>query len=160
MVPPQRCQIVREKLQHSVMKFDRSNKFDLCYYGQVNSLRLKSSVPSKMTNKHFLGYHLFCWRWYISQSLFRQRQTGKRDEMETNPIRHQGKEKKVNCCPLLQWLDRMTDASNLFFYFFEGLYFQENFIWKTSIFKTKTIKSLKEEEIVIVTRPIDSLSLT
>ena len=21
-------------LQHSVMKFDRSNKFDLCYYGQ------------------------------------------------------------------------------------------------------------------------------
>ena len=26
------------------MKFDRSNKFDLCYYGQVNSLRLKSSV--------------------------------------------------------------------------------------------------------------------
>ena len=30
-----------EKLQHSVMKFDRSNKFDLCNYGQVNSLRLK-----------------------------------------------------------------------------------------------------------------------
>ena len=26
------------------MKFDRSNKFDLCYYGQVNSLRLKSNV--------------------------------------------------------------------------------------------------------------------
>ena len=25
------------------MKFDRSNKFDLCYYGQVNSLRIKSS---------------------------------------------------------------------------------------------------------------------
>ena len=30
-----------EKLQYSVMKFDRSNKFDLCYYGQVNSLLLK-----------------------------------------------------------------------------------------------------------------------
>ena len=29
-----------EKLQHSVMKFDRSNKFDLRYYGQVNSLRV------------------------------------------------------------------------------------------------------------------------
>ena len=33
------------KLKHSVMKFDRSNKFDLCYYGQVvceeDSLRLK-----------------------------------------------------------------------------------------------------------------------
>ena len=36
-----------EKLQHSVMKFDRSDKFDFCYYGQVNSLRLKSSVASK-----------------------------------------------------------------------------------------------------------------
>ena len=29
------------------MKFDCSNKFALCYYGQVNSLRLKSSVSSK-----------------------------------------------------------------------------------------------------------------
>ena len=36
-----------EKLQHSVMKFDRSNKFDLCYYGQVNSLRLQWSVAFK-----------------------------------------------------------------------------------------------------------------
>ena len=35
------CQKNYSKLQHSVMKFDRSNKFDLCYYGQVNSLRLK-----------------------------------------------------------------------------------------------------------------------
>ena len=26
------------------MKFDHSNNFDLCYYGQVNSLRLKFSV--------------------------------------------------------------------------------------------------------------------
>ena len=31
----------------------------------------------------------------------------------------------------------------LFIYFF----FQENFIWKTSILKRRTIKSLKEEEI-------------
>ena len=29
------------------MKFDLSNKFDLCYYEQVNSLRLKSSTASK-----------------------------------------------------------------------------------------------------------------
>ena len=29
-----------------------------------------------------------------------------------------------------------------FFFFFEGLYFQENFIWKTSILKTRSIKSL------------------
>ena len=29
------------------MKFDHSNKFDLCYNGQVNSLRLQSSVASK-----------------------------------------------------------------------------------------------------------------
>ena len=41
-----------EKLEHSVMKFDRSNKFDLCYYGQVNSLRLKSSVALKWASKH------------------------------------------------------------------------------------------------------------
>ena len=26
------------------MKFDRSNKFDFCYYGQVNSLRLTKFV--------------------------------------------------------------------------------------------------------------------
>ena len=37
------------------MKFDRSNKFDLCYYGQVNSLRLKSSVASKRASKHLWG---------------------------------------------------------------------------------------------------------
>ena len=29
------------------MKFDRSDKFDFCYYGQVNSLRLKSTAASK-----------------------------------------------------------------------------------------------------------------
>ena len=29
------------KLQHSVMNFYRNNKFDLCYYGQVNLLRAK-----------------------------------------------------------------------------------------------------------------------
>ena len=45
-----------EKLQHSVVKLlDLSNKFDFCYYGQVNSLRLKSSVASKWTNKHVWG---------------------------------------------------------------------------------------------------------
>ena len=37
------------------MKFDRSNKFDFCYYGQVNSLRLKSSVASKWASKHLWG---------------------------------------------------------------------------------------------------------
>ena len=37
------------------MKFDRSNKFDLCYYGQVNSLRLKSSVVSKWAYETPLG---------------------------------------------------------------------------------------------------------
>ena len=49
-----------EKVQHSVMKFDRSNKFDFCYYGQANSLRLKSSVASKWASEHLWGYHLFC----------------------------------------------------------------------------------------------------
>ena len=33
------------------MKFDCSNKFDFCYYGQVNSLQLKSSVVSKWASK-------------------------------------------------------------------------------------------------------------
>ena len=37
------------------MKFDRSNKFDFCYYGQVNSLRLKTRVASKWASKHFFG---------------------------------------------------------------------------------------------------------
>ena len=37
------------------MKFDRSNKFDLCYYGQVNSLRLKSSVVSKWASEQVGG---------------------------------------------------------------------------------------------------------
>ena len=34
----------QKKLQYSVMKFNSSNKFNLYYYGQVNSLRLKSSA--------------------------------------------------------------------------------------------------------------------
>ena len=37
------------------MKFDRSNKFDFCYYGQVNSLRLKSSAASKWASEHLWG---------------------------------------------------------------------------------------------------------
>ena len=41
------------------MKFDRSNKFDLCYYGQVNSLRLKSSVASKGQVNPFGGNTYF-----------------------------------------------------------------------------------------------------
>ena len=47
----QKCQIVK-KLHGAlcVMKFDRSNKFDLCYYGQVNLLQLKSSVASKLVS--------------------------------------------------------------------------------------------------------------
>ena len=49
------------------MKFDRSNKFALCYYGQVNSLRLKSSVASKWASKQIRGYQLFCWRWCLCQ---------------------------------------------------------------------------------------------
>ena len=37
------------------MKFDQSNKFDFCYYGEVNSLRLKSSVASEWASKHLKG---------------------------------------------------------------------------------------------------------
>ena len=41
------------------MKFDRSNKFDFCYYGQVNSLRLKSSVASKWASKTPCGSNIY-----------------------------------------------------------------------------------------------------
>ena len=39
------------------MKFDRSNKFHLGYYGQVNLgyYGLKSSVASKWASKHLWG---------------------------------------------------------------------------------------------------------
>ena len=48
------------------MKFDRNNKSDLCYYGQVNLLRIQSSVASKMPSRHLWEYHLFCWRWNVA----------------------------------------------------------------------------------------------
>ena len=48
-----------EKLQLTaalcLMIFDRSNKLDLCYYGQVNSLQLKSNVASKWAGNHLWG---------------------------------------------------------------------------------------------------------
>ena len=57
-------QIVRKR-QHSEMKFDRSSKYDLCYYGEDNSLRVKSSVASKSKLKTLGGggggYHLFIY---------------------------------------------------------------------------------------------------
>ena len=55
MLPPKvsDCQKNCRYLQHSLMKFDRSNKLDLCYYGQVNSLRQKSSLALKWVSEHF-----------------------------------------------------------------------------------------------------------
>ena len=53
-----KCVRLSEKLQLTaalVMKFDHSNKFDLCYYGQVKSQLLRSSVASKWANRLFLG---------------------------------------------------------------------------------------------------------
>ena len=41
------------------MQFDRSNKFYLCYYGQVISIRLKSTVASKWASKHLWGIIYF-----------------------------------------------------------------------------------------------------
>ena len=35
------------------------NNITICYYEQVNSLRLKSSVASKWPSKQRWGYHLF-----------------------------------------------------------------------------------------------------
>ena len=37
------------------MKFDRSNKFVLCYFAQVNPLRLRLSVASKWASEHLGG---------------------------------------------------------------------------------------------------------
>ena len=54
----QRCQIVRKtavNCRTCIMKFDRSNKFDLYYYGHFDLLRMKSSVASKWARKHLLG---------------------------------------------------------------------------------------------------------
>ena len=55
------------------MKFDRSNKFDLCYYGQVNSLREKSNEASKWSIKHFWGNIYFAvdgtYHIYLTYSL-------------------------------------------------------------------------------------------
>ena len=50
-----KCVIVRKTAGNcsTLMKFDRSNKIDLCYYGQVNSLRLKSSVALKWATNTF-----------------------------------------------------------------------------------------------------------
>ena len=42
------------------------NNWWLCYYVQVNSLRLKPNVVSKWTSKHLWEYHLFCCWWYIT----------------------------------------------------------------------------------------------
>ena len=46
--------------------FDRINKFDLYYYGQINSQRVKSSETLKWASKHLFlvggGGNLFCWR--------------------------------------------------------------------------------------------------
>ena len=58
---PQRVSDCQKKLQLTAAAlcneiFDRSNKFDLCYYGQViNPLWLKSSVASKWEVNTFGG---------------------------------------------------------------------------------------------------------
>ena len=49
------------------MEFERSNKFDLCYYGQANLLRLRLSVASKWQvntyggNIYFAGDGTIAW---------------------------------------------------------------------------------------------------
>ena len=41
------------------MKFDRSNKFDLCHYGQVNSLLVKSMGLRKRQENTFGGFNIY-----------------------------------------------------------------------------------------------------
>ena len=43
----------------------------------------------------------------------------------------------------------MRQKKNEHIFFFEGLYIQENLIWKTSILKTRTIQKLKTANIVV-----------
>ena len=62
---PQKC-LMSEKLQLTPALcneiFHRNNKKnDLCYYWQLNSLKLKSSVASEWESKHLWRLHLFCW---------------------------------------------------------------------------------------------------
>ena len=58
------------------MKFDRSNKFNFCYYGQVNSLRLQSSVASKRASEHFGGTIYFAGTLLTILSLTAKEWTG------------------------------------------------------------------------------------
>ena len=69
---PHICQIVLKTVVNCsslVLKFDCSNKFDLFYYGQVNSLQLNSSVASKWASEQLWEDHfLFCCQWYIKKN--------------------------------------------------------------------------------------------
>ena len=64
MLPPHGVRLSENcsYLKHSAMKFDNSNKFDLCHYVQVNSLRLISRVASKEQVKTF-------WSAFILQAM-------------------------------------------------------------------------------------------
>ena len=46
------------------------NNITISYYGQVNSLWLKSSVASKWARKDIWGYHLFSCLWYINVNYY------------------------------------------------------------------------------------------
>ena len=64
MLPPKGVRL-SEKLQHSVMKFDRSNKFEFCYYGQVNTFGgiiyfAGDGTEAQWSPKLQFLAHLFC----------------------------------------------------------------------------------------------------
>ena len=44
---------------NTLMKLNRSNKFDFCNYGQVNSPQQKSFEASEWESKHVWGYLIF-----------------------------------------------------------------------------------------------------
>ena len=69
----QRCQIIKKMQLTAAI----CNKFDLCYYEQVNSLRLKSRLASKWTSIHLGGTIYFGWLCYIHTNLT--------EEMKKNP---------------------------------------------------------------------------
>ena len=64
---PQRCLLAHFKatLYFNVANVLAHNNVSICYYVQVNSLRLKSSVAWKWASIQLRGYHLICCWWCI-----------------------------------------------------------------------------------------------
>ena len=64
---PQRCLLANLGAIHSILAIANLlalNNITISYYGQVNSLWVKSNVASKWASKHLWECHLICFWWY------------------------------------------------------------------------------------------------